>query len=150
MSHDVEHPESTQIRTYVPDDQYGVIRELAAARRVSISQIVRELIAAGLQKDALDSAAAEAMETVTSALDHLERLLFFAAQQAALTAVGQEQSARMATRQAAPNDPERAQRLFDAAIGELQKIAHERLRQALHGRNPVHPVAETGEASHEV
>jgi len=37
----------TQIRAWIPDDQYGVIRELAAARQVSISQIVRELIAAG-------------------------------------------------------------------------------------------------------
>ncbi len=143
--------EGVQVKIWLPENTYSIIRELAAAHTDgNVSQAIRTLLQRGLQKDALDSAAAEAMEAVTSALDHLERLLFFAAQQAALTAVGQEQSARMATRQAAPNDPERAQRLFDAAVGELQKIAHERLRQALHGRNPVHPVAETGEASHAV
>ena len=137
-----------QVKVWLPDEVYSVVRELAAAHTDgNVSQAIRTLLQRGLQKDALDSAAAEALEAVTSALDHLERLVFFTAQQAALTAVGQEQSARMATRQAAPNDPERAQRLFDTAVGELKKIAHERLHQALHGRNPVHPVAETGEAS---
>lgn len=99
-----------QVRIWLPDEVYSVVRELAGAHTDgNVSHAIRTLLQRGLQKDALDSAAAEAMETVTSALDHLERLVFFTAQQAALTAVGQEQSARMATRQTAPNDPERTQ-----------------------------------------
>jgi hypothetical protein len=133
MGRDAEHPGDTQIRTWIPDDQYAVIREMAAARQVSVSQIVRELIARGMEQDA----GAASVRQVLTALDHLERLVFFAAQQAAVAATWDQEGYRSATRQKLPDDPDRAAALAEQMIGKMQGIAHERLRKALRGPNPV-------------
>ncbi len=126
----------TQIRAWIPDDQYGVIRELAAARQVSISQIVRELIAAGLQDDAHQQAAQESLKAVTSALDHLERLLFFTAQNSAYSAVSAERAGEAAAAKLFPNNSERAAEAVESTRGKIMGIIHERIRKALRGPKP--------------
>lgn len=128
--------EGTQIRTWIPDDQYSIIREFAAARQVSISQIVRELIATGFQNDAQQQAAKDALKSVTSSLDHLERLIFFIAQNASYTAVSGEKSGEAAAVKLYPHNPEQAAEAIQIARGEIMGIVHERIRKALRGPKP--------------
>lgn len=134
MGRDSAHPSDTQIRVWVPDDQYGVIRDLAATRQVSMSRVVRDLIVSGLQTDGQRQALGLALHQVTTALDHLERLLFFSAQTGAFLMVSKEQDYRAIANQNATDGAEAAQRAAEW-IGELQGIAHERIRKALRGPN---------------
>ncbi len=125
----------TQIRTWVPDDQYGVIRELAAARQVSISQVVRDLIVSGLETDGQRQALDRSLQQVTSAIDHLERLTFFAAQEAAFSAIVNEKNYEALGQREAPGDPDEAAAIAKRFIGKIQGLVHERIRKALRGPN---------------
>ncbi|NMP24357.1 ribbon-helix-helix protein, CopG family [Sulfobacillus harzensis] len=137
MGRDTEHPGDTQIRTWVPNNQYAVIRELAAARQVSVSQIVREMIGAGLETDGQRQALDQALHQVTSALDHLERLTFFAAQEAAFAAIVQEKNYEVLGQREAPGNPDEAAAITKRFVGKIQGLVHERIRRALRGPNAV-------------
>lgn len=157
---DMEHGGSTQIRTWIPDDQYGVIREMAAGKHVSISQVVRDLIGTGLTCDAargagdllakqlegavatLRAAVTEAAKPVSqsadnigSALDHLERLMFFVAQTAAFISVINESTIEQQLRRLRP-DPDAADDLVNSWRGKHIKIAEERVSKSLRGPKP--------------
>lgn len=131
MGHDTEHAGDTQIRTWVPDDQYSVIRELAAARHTSISQIVRDLISAGLQDDAHQQAACDALYAVTDSLEHLKRVAYYTAEAAGLLKISWEANARAQADQKYPNDPESALEAARGTLGKYKKIHFERIRKAL-------------------
>jgi hypothetical protein len=123
-----------QVRTWVPEDQFSIIRELAAGRQVSVSQIVRDLIATGLETDGQRQALDQALHRVTSALDHLERLLFFSVQANAFLLVSKEQDYRAIAGQKLAG-PKEASELAAEWIGEIRGVAHERIRKALRGPN---------------
>lgn len=142
MGEPYEH-NGTQIRTWVPDDQYGVIRELAAARQVSVSQIVRELIARGIESQ-VDS---DSLREIKSALDHLERLMFFAAQEAAFAAIVYEKNYEVLGQREAPGDPDEAAAITKRFIGKIQSLVHERIRKVLRGPNQLRKETETTDES---
>lgn len=98
-----------QIKVWLPEEIYSVVRELAAATTEgNVSEVVRGLIAGCLQKDAHQQAAQESVKTVTSALDHLERLTFLIAQNTAYTAVSGEKSGESGSQ--APSERPRGSR----------------------------------------
>jgi hypothetical protein len=117
-----------QIKLWLPESIYSVVRELAAATDGNVSEAVRILLKRGIGKDALDIAAQEVIDRVTSQLDHLERLVYFAALESARTADGIDDA----------TIDSGAKRETVAKMLETRKLrAITRLRQALHGRNPV-------------
>ncbi len=126
-----------QIKVWLPEEIYSVVRELAAATTEgNVSEVVRGLIADGLQKDAHQQAAQESVKSVTSALDHLERLVFFIAQNTAAERVAAEKGGALKAKSSFPNDPEKAHEILMAGRGEIKMMANERVRKALHGPKP--------------
>jgi len=117
-----------QIKIWLPESTYSVVRELAAAHTSgNVSEAVRILLKRGIAKDALDVAAQEVIDRVTSQLDHLERLMYFAALESARTAEGID-----AATVASGAKPEAVEKMLETR--KLRAIA--RLRKALQGRNP--------------
>ncbi len=128
----------TQIKIWLPESMYSTVRELAAAHTDgNISQAVRVLLQRGLERDALDNAAAEVVHRVTSQLDHLERLLYFTAQQAAMDFASTERTTEITAKQMAGQDAAKAQAIVDRTMAYLRETATERVRRALRERNPV-------------
>lgn len=117
-----------QIKIWLPDSTYSVVRELAAAHtNGNVSEAVRILLKRGIARDALDDAAEAVIDHVTSQLDHLERLAYFAAVESARTADGID----AATIDSGAT-PDAVKKALEGR--RLQAIA--RLRKALQGRNP--------------
>ena len=125
-----------QIKVWLPESMYSTVRELAAAHTDgNMSQAVRVLLQRGLEKDALEEAAQAVVDRVTSQLDHLERLAYFAAVESAsatehlvglTTSVAQQES----------TDPAVAKKRLDAAMERIRSRATERLTKALHTNSP--------------
>lgn len=117
-----------QIKIWLPESTYSVVRELAAAHTDgNVSEAVRILLKRGIAKDALDIAAQAVIDRVTSQLDHLERLMYFAALESARTAEGID-----AATVASGAKPEAVAKTLEAR--KLRAIS--RIRKALQGRNP--------------
>lgn len=135
-----------QIKVWLPESIYATVRELAAAHTDgNISQAVRVLLQRGLERDALDNAAEEVIQRVTSQLDHLERLTYFAAQQAGTAAVGQEEVLRVNLQRAHKGEPaEQVEKIAECGLETVRSIVTDRLRKALRGRNPIN-----GEEDHD-
>jgi len=126
-----------QIKVWLPEEIYSIIRELAAATTEgNVSEVVRSLIADGLQKDAQQQAAQESVKSVTSALNHLERLTYFIAENTAFSVAATETSAQSQAQRQHADNPEEAAQALATAIGKLQGIAHERIRKTLRGPKP--------------
>jgi len=117
-----------QIKIWLSESTYSVVRELAAAHTDgNVSEAVRILLKRGIAKDALDIAAQEVIDRLTGQLDHLERLMYFAALESARTAEGID-----AATVDSGAKPEAVAKMLEAR--KLRAIA--RLRKALQGRNP--------------
>lgn len=150
-----------QIKVWLPDELYSVIREMAAGRGGNVSQVVRGLISVGLTHDAAESAndlvakrltegmaelraavieaakpVSKSADDVGSALDHLERLTFFIAQNVAFVAAANESSIEQILRRNYPNDRDAADEAVKTWFGKHQGIAHERIRKALREPKP--------------
>ena len=118
-----------QIKIWLPESTYSVVRELAAAHTDgNVSEAVRILLKRGIARDALDIAAQEVIDRLTSQLDHLERLTYFAAVESARTADGID---------AATIDSGATPDAVKKALEGRRLHAIARLRKALQGRNPV-------------
>ena len=148
--------DGVQIRVWLEDKPYSLIREMAAAQHTSVSQIVRDLVSAGMQRnvdidgvtaplvDAVTAASTaqvqpliEQQHTLSSQIAHLERLVFFIAQNTAFSLAATEDGARAQSRRNHPDDAEAAAQSFNSAIGKLQGLAHERINKALKGSRPI-------------
>jgi len=117
-----------QIKLWLPESTYSVVRELAANRTDgNVSEAVRILLGRGIDRGAPDRAAQTVLDRVTAQLDHLERLTYFAALEAARTAEGID-----AATVDSGAKPETVEKMLETR--KLRAIA--RLRKALHGRNP--------------
>lgn len=133
--------EGVQRKVWMPESLNTAVEKLAASTGQPISATLRELISAGLHADAQTAMATEqvtemmasALAPVVSRIDHLERLIFFIAQNTAYTAVAGERAGQAAAAKLFPNDPERAEEELRSARGEIMGIVHERIRKALRG-----------------
>ena len=121
-----------QIKVWLPEAIYSVIRELAAGKTEgNVSEVVRDLIAAGLQDDAHQQAARDALYAVTDSLEHLKRVAYYTAEAAGLLKISWETNARAQADQQYPHDPESALEAARGTLGKYKKIHFERIRKAL-------------------
>lgn len=145
--------EGVQRKVWMPESLNTAVEKLAAAAGQPISATLRELITAGLHADAHTAMATEqiaemvasALAPLVSRIDHLERLIFFTAQNAAYTAVVNERAGQAAAAKMFPNDPDRAAEWMQGVQGEIRGLVHERVRKALRGSNPVRNLREPAE-----
>ncbi len=132
--------EGVQRKVWMPESMNQAVEKLAASTGQPISATLRNLIAGGLAKDAdlsnITAMVEALLQPVMSRLDHMERLLFFIAQNTAFSVAATEDGARAQARRNHPDDAEAAAQSFDSAIGKLQGLTHERIRKALKGPRP--------------
>lgn len=136
--------DGVQRKVWIPESLNQTVEKLAASSGISISGVLRQLIADGLHREAQSEAAtaqiidmlSSALQPLASRIDHLERLLFYTAQSAGIMAVNLEVSAKQQAQKAFPNDPDRAEDVAQSTVGKMQKMAHERLNKALRGPRP--------------
>jgi hypothetical protein len=137
--------EGVQRKVWLPEPVNTAVEKLAASQNQAISATLRELIQAGLRDETRNEAAvqqvteilADVLQPLVTRVDHLERLIFFIAQNTAAERVTAEKRGEAVAQERFPDHPERAAEAVRLARGEIQMLVHDRIRKALRGRNPI-------------